>query len=183
MRKKRIFVGILVISIFILSVVIVLVFKNSIEKRKHQRLMEETIQEIERINNNSYFWGMKLLDLPPKDYKNSIGNDIYIEEEKAGYYNCWEFNNMFCISQITLYDSNGNLLGMHSGDSYEDVCKILSEEGYVLCDKRDGWLSDSDRFLYEKAYVTIGMDVSAGNIVKCIWVAVDDPTLTFSVSD
>ena len=178
-RKAKIIIRIVCLIVLAITIVLLVKHYNKVqEQREHEKLMQQSIEEINYINRNSDMYGLKLLTRSAFVQ----GKRIINGQKRVGNYNSQLFNEEMRITHICIESSGGNILGMKVGDQYDKTSTFLESEGYILCDEGEGVPSDRKKYIFEKAYVTVGIQVFPDNVIECIWVAISDPTMPVIVS-
>lgn len=185
MNKKII---IAIIGFLVLGIIVGLLVKYCIdlkEKREqeeeHKRLMEESIQEINYINENSNFIEIELMGQPTENFDRQFYGFYYSEGNYMGGYYCWQFNGKYCINEISIHDEGANLLGITLGDSYDKAIEVMNDREYTFTEKYEDehilsdWDGEGTAYKYKKAYVTIIFTVSDDNIIREIFIKIWDP--------
>ena len=178
-KRQKIAIGI--ISVIVLAIITGVVIEYCIELKhqneqqmEHQRLMEESIQEIHYINENSYFGEIELMGEPLEDY--IPGDHHYCKP--VGEYLCWKFNNEeITINLIEIYYDKGNCLGITVGDSYDKAIKMMEDRGYSFEGQQDCILDEGigTAYVYKKAYVTIAFATYNSNTIRKIAIQIRNP--------
>lgn len=167
--NKKIIIGVTAI-LFLIICIIVIFF--CISKPVDNNVSEQTITEVNQINNASYLRGQKLLGPQPENYNNSVSNVLgnqsdYADSENYDTYICSEYNKQNVITTINIFSSESNLYNIHIGDYLTDAEKILTDKGY----KKDR--SYTGKQLYKKVSISFMIEYTDSSIIKCISVSVD----------
>ncbi len=185
MKKKINRWSLFLILIVILVIILGLLIKYGIEEKQqrdaekqHERLMEESLEEISYINKNSNFAKIELMGEPLDDYLyynyfGAFGNGKLIV---GGYY-CSEFNGKYCITDISLDTRYIDLLGISLKDSYDKAVDVMEERGYTCVGQQEESYKGGYGigYVYKKAYITILLTVSEDNVIEDIYIAIMDP--------
>lgn len=179
-KRQKIAIGI--ISVIVLAIITGVVIEYCIELKhqneqqmEHQRLMEESIQEIHYINENSYFGEIELMGEPLENYMSGEYNYY----KPIGEYLCWKFNNEeITINLIEIYYDTGNFLGITVGDSYDKAIKMMEDRGYSFKGQQEDYILYEGRgtaYVYKKAYVAIAFTTDDSNTIRNIAIQIRNP--------
>lgn len=185
MKKKINRWSLFFILIVILVIILGLLIKHSVEEKQrreaeieHQRLLEESLEEIQHINENSDFAEIELMGEPLDDYLyyryyGPFDNGKLIV---GGYY-CSEFNGKYCITDISLDTRYIDLLGISLEDSYDKAIGVMEERGYTCVRQQEESYKGGYgiEYVYKKAYITILLTVSEDNVIEDIYIVILDP--------
>lgn len=80
LKNKKILVALFFIIIAVLLITVCfLLYKAFDEKKKQDHMLEDTLDTVAVINQESDFLGLSLLDSPPEDFNASLGGEIYAD--------------------------------------------------------------------------------------------------------
>ncbi len=171
LKNKKILVALFFIIIAVLLITVCfLLYKAFDEKKKQDHMLEDTLDTVAVINQESDFLGLSLLDSPPEDFNASLGGEIYSDGGDRNlllYYYCGIFNESYCINQIRLESGTGNLLGISVGDKAEDAQKVFETYDFI----KEG----EAEYTYKRSFICIRLTVSEGGIINYIDISVRNP--------
>lgn len=174
-RKAKIIIRIICLIILAIAIVLLVKHYNKVqEQREHEKLMQQSIEEISYINKNSDMYGLKLMASPLEDFDAWGPNLLKNGKKTVGSYYCWEFNGKYCINEVAIESWGGNVLGLHVGETYDKAMELMKERGYILKKEYEG-RGENTRYVYKKAYVKIVFEVTPDNEIIEIFTKIYDP--------
>ncbi|WP_455716263.1 hypothetical protein [Anaerosporobacter sp.] len=166
------------LKVFVLfSILSLLVCSNGCARRssknnenKSDDLYEATLEEIEQINNNSNFFGYKLLDDAPKNAVSGLPQTLRKDASDDIYY-IDSYHGSTKIVTMILKSSDANLLGISPGDSKQDIEEKLDESNFTQ-DKS----TIESRIRYEAYHINLIFDITKDGFIETISISIADPT-------
>lgn len=167
-----------VVNVFVLfSFLSLIVCSNGCARRspknngnKSDEKYEETLKEIEQINNNSNFWGYKLLDDAPKNAVSGLPQTLRKDASDDIYY-IDSYHGSTKIVTMILKSSDANLLGISPGDSKQDIEEKFDESNFTQVKS-----SIENRIRYEAYHINLNFDMTKDGFIETISISIVDPT-------
>lgn len=139
-------------------------------ENKSDELYEATLNEIEKINNKSYFWGLNLLDEPPEGAVSGIPLTFRDETSEDIYY-VGSYHKNAGIIAMNLRSKDVNFMGIFSGDNKQVIQEKLEQTNFV---QNESPFEDGIR--YEAFHIILDFDIAEGEYIESIGISIADPT-------
>ncbi|WP_455716264.1 hypothetical protein [Anaerosporobacter sp.] len=139
-------------------------------ENKSDEKYEATLEEIEQINNNSYFLGLNLLAEPPDGAVSGIPLTFRNETSEDIYY-VGSYHKNASIVAMKLRSKDANFMGIFPGDNKQIIQDNLEQTNFVQIES-----PVEDGIRYEAFHIILDFEIAEDQFIKSIGISIADPT-------
>lgn len=168
-KNMKILIGVIILLVVFLVAVCFIWFSKKANGAKSNELYEATVTEVHQLNENSNFFGYKLLGDQPARVTTYMPTPLK-DYDSADVFYTGQYHGDIKIIAMHLVSGDANVMGIAPGDNQEEIEEMLKETNF---NKTESGIDNTIR--YQAYHIIMDFEVGDDGRIKSIGISIADP--------